>query len=282
MGAALAGRLNVTIHCDVVPELDRYLGVALRAQVCELLGLADERDWEQRPWRQHLLAIMGALPEPWEPLATTPTWNRAVAGYDNVWIAYLTAGRDVLDIRYSHATAVQLELWSEVMRSCGWLWPFQHICLISERPAAIHWDAQERLHHPSEASLRYRDGFQLFFWHGTRVPEEWITNPRQLDPRKALDWRSLEERLAAAEIIGWTRVIELLGPRTIDRDPDRAVGELLEVTLPQVGPARFLRVRCGTGREFVLRVPPHVSTARQANSWTYGLESEDYQLEART
>jgi hypothetical protein len=42
-----------------------------------------------------------------------------------------------------------------------------------------------------------------------------------------------------------------------------------------------LRVRCGTGREFVLAVPPTVLSAREANAWTYGLSPEEYQLEAR-
>ena len=46
--------------------------------------------------------------------------------------------------------------------------------------------------------------------------------------------------------------------------------------------SRFLRVRCGTGRSFVLPVPREVHTARQANAWTYGLSESEYAPEVRT
>jgi len=52
--------------------------------------------------------------------------------------------------------------------------------------------------------------------------------------------------------------------------------------LPREGPARFLYVRCGTGRDFVLRVPPAVETALAANAWTYRLRPDEYRLEIRT
>ena len=63
---------------------------------------------------------------------------------------------------------------------------------------------------------------------------------------------------------------------------DPTVGELLDARMPDGGTLRFLRVRCGTGREFALSVPPTMRTAREANAWTYGLTQETYELEART
>jgi len=35
-------------------------------------------------------------------------------------------------------------------------------------------------------------------------------------------------------------------------------------------------------RDFVLSVPRATRTAREANAWTYGLSSDQYQLEVRT
>lgn len=154
--------------------------------------------------------------------------------------------------------------------------------MLSERPRAIHRDAGGRLHHPSEAAFQFRDGFGLYRWHGTRVPRSWITAPDQLRRTVALTWPNIEQRRAAAEILGWKRVLEGLRPRTIDKHGDPTIGELLEASLPGAGRARFLKVRCGTGREFVLSVPLRMRTALEANAWTYHLEPNDYQLEART
>jgi hypothetical protein len=62
------------------------------------------------------------------------------------------------------------------------------------------------------------------------------------------------------------------------------IGTLLEADLPDAGKARFLRVRCGTAREFVLSVPVEMKTAKEANAWTYpGCTDNDIdQMEART
>ena len=91
-------------------------------------------------------------------------------------------------------------------------------------------------------------------------------------------------------------MLERLSPRTIDKDADPAIGELLEVQFPPhphsdrfdnhtfitFEPARFLRVRCATGRTFVLAVPREMRTAREANAWTYGFGPDEFKLEART
>jgi hypothetical protein len=115
------------------------------------------------------------------------------------------------------------------------------------------------------------------------VPAEWIANRATLDPAIALTDPSVEKRRAAAEIIGWPRVLAQLSPRTIDKDADPQIGELLEVDLPDAPKSRFLKVECGTKRTFVLPVPSEMQTALEANSWTYDIPAVDLkQLEART
>ena len=60
-----------------------------------------------------------------------------------------------------------------------------------------------------------------------------------------------------------------VGAEVIDVDPDPQIGQLLQVDHPQIGRERFLRVLCGTGRLFVIPVPPTVQTALEANAWSY-------------
>jgi len=61
------------------------------------------------------------------------------------------------------------------------------------------------------------------------------------------------------------------------------IGTLLEVDIPDIGNEKFLRVLCGTGREFAIPVPPNMKTALEANAWTYGLEGNLLRdLEVRT
>jgi hypothetical protein len=210
--------------------------------------------------------------EPWVGRVATRSWQ----------VAEQTFCRDVIGQHFTSAELKQLEVEEELVRSCGWWWPFRSFCVVSERPNEFHVDDGGRLHHGSSAALRFSDGFGVYMWHGTQVPEDWIMHPDTVNGADVLTTKNVEERRAGFEIFGYDRVLRSAGARTIDKNENPQIGELLEVLMPYGGSLRFLRVRCGTGREFVLQVPPDVPTALAANAWTYALEPHEYQLEART
>lgn len=166
----------------------------------------------------------------------------------------------------------------------GWWWAFEEAAVLCERPSKLKIDPQGRLHCEDGPAVYWRDGYSLYSWRGTTVPKEWIENKDQVDPRLALSWENIEQRRALAEIIGWGRVLEQLDAKVIDQDSDPEVGVLLEVELPGSDqPERFLKVRCGTGRDFVIPVPAHLDTALEANAWTYDVPPEVIRnLEVRT
>jgi hypothetical protein len=113
------------------------------------------------------------------------------------------------------------------------------------------------------------DGIEDYYWHGTHIPKEWITDKSSLTAKAAITWPNLEQRrVACSDIVGWVRVLRELDARTIDDDGDPMIGTLLEVDLPDLPrPARFCRVKCGTGREFAIGVPPEIRTALEAQAW---------------
>lgn len=145
----------------------------------------------------------------------------------------------------------------------------------------IHRDEVNRLHCDNGPAVFCKEGLSLYYWHGTAVSGEWVIgNPPSA--KEALSISNMELRRSACEIIGWKNVIEELGAKVIDEDMDQEIGTLLEADITGSGRVRFLKVRCGTGREFVLPVPPHMRTAHQANAWTWGLKSSEYRPEVRT
>jgi hypothetical protein len=215
--------------------------------------------------------------------AEGPRFEGAPRGqHEAYWIAMHTFARDVVGVWYPRLWSRRLDLWAEAARACNRWWPFERCCVISERPSAIRWDQAGRLHGAAGPAVTFRDGFGCYVWRGIWVPPSWIESPQSFEPARALTWPNLEQRRAAVEILGWGRIIDACTSLLIDKDPDPTIGELLELQLPGTGAARFLRVRCGTGREFVLSVPRGMGTAREANAWTYGLSPEELQLEART
>ena len=187
------------------------------------------------------------------------------------WDSYITGMRDVLGLRlpehekYAH--------WEQAAIHGGFRVLHPEFCIVSDFPEVLKIDAENLPHCETGPSHRWRDGWSLYHWHGVLVPAEWIEDRASLTAKTALTWANIEQRRAACEIVGWSNILKELDAKTIDRDDDPEIGELVEVTI-EGNRERFLRVLCGTKREFSLPVPPDVETALAANAWTYGVDGE--------
>jgi len=166
----------------------------------------------------------------------------------------------------------------EQLQRRGMFWmAYDKDILISERPQRVRINNDGVLHDPKGPALRYSDGWELYFWNGTQIPKFWITNPETLEPLTALTWENLEQRRVAVEILGWSRILTALKARVIDEDGDPLIGTLLEVQLPGLlVRSRFCKVKCGTGRDFAIGVPPHINTAMEAQAWMQGVTLQDF------
>ena len=167
----------------------------------------------------------------------------------------------------------------KLMQHSGWMMPYENICFISDRHSQINLDERGRLHCETGPAIEYSDGFSVHAWNGMIFPEEWIQNkPSASD---ALYMRNGEHRRIACEMLGWENILNELDVDTIDKDIDPEIGELVEASINYEA-QKFLRVTCGTGRDFAIPVPPEMTTARQANAWTWGLGPNEYKPEVRT
>lgn len=168
-------------------------------------------------------------------------------------------------------------------KNCGWWAAYDTVAVVQERPKSIKFDDEKRLHCQDGPAITYRDGLEVYAWHGVRVDKEWIMNPSEsLNPTIALNCENLEKRRVACEILGWDKILDQLNCKVIDQNEDPEIGALLEVEFPEIGLERFLKVQCGTKRTFALPVPFEMETALQANAWTYGLDISEYKPEVRT
>lgn len=203
-----------------------------------------------------------------------PTWGLGMewlGQHESYWIAFYLYCRDVLGVQYAPAHSRRLNMWRDLAESSCWWWCFDNYVIISERPTVCTLE-NGRIHCATGPSVAFSDGFEIYAWRGTVVPKEWITEPHTVDPHTALNHPNIEQRRAAADILGWAKVLAVLQPKIIDTDQDPQIGELIEVDLPNSPGERFLRVRCGTGRDFCLPVPRQMRTALEANAWTFGVD----------
>ena len=211
-----------------------------------------------------------------EWVASSSGWWR----WDVSWISVTAIG--ARHIKAGASSAWAGPLFEAFCSGCYLLfWTNQTLYWVA-KPTMKYAVGTRQLH--CENGPAISDGLcDYYYWRGVVVPEEWITRKHELTPTMALAWNNLEQRRAACEIVGWDRILGELKAVTIDKDEDPMVGELIEADIPNIGNQRFLRVRCGTGRQFTVRVSRAAKTALEANARSYRV-SQDLlkQLEVRT
>ena len=210
-------------------------------------------------------------------------WSSVYQGgaYWAQYDSYLTAMRDILGLRLPEHE--NYKYWEEASIHGTFRVMHEKFCIVSDFPEVLKIDDQNRAHGQEGPSHKWRDGWSLYHWHGVAVPEHWIMNKESLTAKEAITWENIEQRRAACEILGWAKILRELNAKVINEDGDPEIGTLVEVELPDIGKEKFLRVLCGTKREFALPVPPDMKTALQAQSWTWGLDEKDFTIpEVRT
>ncbi|WP_064745566.1 DUF6745 domain-containing protein [Pseudonocardia acaciae] len=213
-------------------------------------------------------------------------------------VAHYDAHRRLAGVRFDAADGEQLELWATLARSCGWWWPRDEVCVVAERPAAVHTEPapgglphEVLLHNADGPALRFPDGWAVYCWHGVRVPA-WVIEAPTVELIAAE--RNVEVRRCAIERLGWSDFVDNAGLRLVGRaaDPGNPGSELLLYDLPYQhwgAPSRLLLAvngsaeRDGTRRRYGLRVPDWFDDPVDAAGWSYGLTGAQYaRLRRRT
>jgi hypothetical protein len=210
--------------------------------------------------------------------------NRWWGPWSSVWLPIEDFALQNLDCR-APALAAELAIWCRLARAATAYTFCREICFVCERPISIHFDDRARLHNENGPSFKFADGFQLFSWHGTTVPQQVIEAPEKLVPVRIQSEPNAEIRRIMIERYGPGRFIADAGGRIIDRDRH---GTLYRCLMNDDEPLVMVKVvnrtaeADGTFKEYFLRVPPEITTARAAVAWTFALDPEQYQPDLET
>jgi hypothetical protein len=139
-----------------------------------------------------------------------------------------------------------------VNETCGWWWPFENVCIVTDRPAEIHFDAADQLHSVSAPALRYRDGFGVYAWRGRRVEREVVVGP--VTVKRIERERNAEIRRILVERYGAPNYVRDAGATEIAADE---WGVLYRKDQEGDEPIYVVKVICATtGQEYFLGVDP--------------------------
>lgn len=173
----------------------------------------------------------------------------------------------------------------DLARACGGFLPHERVCWMLEKPKAIHFDDQVRLHNPAGPAIEYAD-WGPFCWHGVVVDRRIVLEPESLTVKDIETEHNLETRRIMLNRFGESRFMEESNAQIIDDDP--AFGVLYRKSLPLDEPLQMVKVKNstpepdGSFRNYLLRVPPTMRTAREAVAWTFRMTVAQYQPRIET
>jgi internalin A len=174
----------------------------------------------------------------------------------------------------------------EILRSqkllfehCGFIFPCEKTCVVCDRPRYLRFDSQNRLHAEGEPAIEFADGWKIYFYHGVRLPEEYgQLHPNQWQSQWLLAEENAELRRVLIEGIGYDRLCQELEAKQIDSWQEYA---LLQIDNADVEPICLLKMTCpSTGFIHALRVPPNLTSAREAIGWVnWEIDAEEFSVQ---
>ena len=162
---------------------------------------------------------------------------------------------------------------------CGWIFPFEKICAVCDRPRHLRFDSQNLLHAEGEPAIEFADGWKIYYYHGVRLPEEYgKLHPNQWQSQWLLTEDNAELRRVLIQGIGYDRIIQELSAKQIDSWQEYA---LLQIDNADVEPICLLKMTCpSTGFIHALRVPPNLTSALDAIRWVnWDIDPEEFSVQ---
>jgi len=151
--------------------------------------------------------------------------------------------------------------------------------VVAERPAAVRVDERRRLHCADAPAFVWLDTIRDAYWHGVSVPEYVVCRPHEITAAGIDAEKNAEVRRVMIERYGQARYLVDSGAQKIHDDD---FGVLYRKELPGDEPIVMVKVvnstaePDGTFKDYFLRVPPDITTARAAVAWTFGKTEADY------
>lgn len=225
-------------------------------------------------------------------------WSWYDHKFDGQWGVFDDDGptffRDVCGLENSGVLWDRGRAFAKAQSSAGWWWPHVEFVMVCDRPEIFQpaRDRSGRPHREDGPLVRWRDGRDMYYWHGVRVPADLIEGGGWTAER-ILRERNQEFRRCAVERIGWERFIaegNLAQVGETVPDPGNPGGDLALYDVPYSLFAEPVRVllclngtteRDGTRRRYGLTVPRHFADPVAAAAWTYDWPVETYRRLAR-
>ena len=219
--------------------------------------------------RDLLQKLPQTLLQQYSPILTTQT-----GVINNIWLDYATS---VLEFPLD---AKKLEALQTLRQESGWIFYFDRICYICDRPTVISLDERNRLHGEGKPAISYQDGYSIYANRGVILPKKYgAVHPHQWQSQWLLEEDNAELRRVLIQEIGYGKLCQELSATELDTWREYT---LLSIDSSiDIEPIHLLKMTCpSTGYIHSIRVPPSMRSAQEAISWVnWDINPEEFSAE---
>ncbi|MGK7939002.1 MAG: DUF6745 domain-containing protein [Crocosphaera sp.] len=96
------------------------------------------------------------------------------------WVCMFDFCISILGVQHDHK---KWHVVKELMQYCDFIFQFENVCIVCDRPCKLSFDRKNRLHAEWEYALQFADGYGVYAYHGGECPEgKHCKNNEYLEP----------------------------------------------------------------------------------------------------
>jgi hypothetical protein len=208
-------------------------------------------------------------------------WDACYGSHDASWLGFYEFFRD--EVGYEKCN--ELNGLIGAAKTMGWFWPFESLCIATDRHEAIHLDERERLSNKTGPAVKYRDGFSIFAVNGVQVPRDIVENPAGITVERVLKERNAEVRriMLSDGFMPRDKFMKDSGAKLIAEDDfgklyrvQHKTEDGSELTVSGVEVVDGTVKPDGTRRVYWIGCLNTHSTPHEAVAWTMNMTTEEY------
>jgi hypothetical protein len=145
------------LDIPLVSEIDNLLCQLLEAKLMKEMDSLIKDELESRLHNQLCNKLNNCIqPELW-------------GAFHGSWVDFFSS---VLNCTHKRKS---LQTFQSLIKFCGWIFPYENTCLVSERPINLSFDSQNHFHALGLPAIEFADGFSVYAYHGVKFSQKYGT-----------------------------------------------------------------------------------------------------------
>ncbi len=202
------------------------------------------------------------------------SWLPYAAG----WLPFALACK-LIDPRLFKDLDEEIDCWAYLAHAaCGYFFT-GNVAFACRRPIMCRINANGMPHNDGGPAMVWRDSYSVYAWKGIPVENDLIEKRNELTFDRISSEQNVEIRRVMIDIYGDAKYLQDAGAKMIHEDE---CGQLYQLDIRGDEPIMMAKVRNstpepdGTYKFYFLRVPPSMTSARQAVAWSFQMTAAEY------